>query len=109
MTRHAVDRANERYAADVTAGDIANALCDIQHGRAILAARKRDGTSEWLVTVHGQTMRAVLCAAGDAIVTMLPKLPRREVFLRQHARSKGTVWGPRPEPRRKRGIIEEMD
>jgi len=109
MTRHARDRASERYEVDVTPGDIANALCDIQHGRAILAARKRDGTSEWLVTVCGQTMRAVLCPSADAIVTMLPKLPHREVLLRQHARRKGTVWGQRPEPRRMCSNIEEMD
>lgn len=108
MTRHARDRATERYGVRVTAGDILHALCDIQHGRAILAKRNRDGTSEWFVSVNGQTMRAVLCAAGDAVVTVLPTRPNRDEILRRNSRRKGQVWG-KPEPRRQRDIIKEMD
>lgn len=109
MTRHARSRAAERYEVDVTAGDIANALCDIQNGRAILARRRNNGTSEWLVTVNGQTMRAVVCPSADAIVTMLPPQPHREELLRRYAKRKGAIGGLRPKQRRTRGIIEELD
>ena len=53
-------------------------------------------------------MRAVLCAAGDAVVTVLPTRPNRDEILRRNSRRKGQVWG-KTVPRRKRGIIEEMD
>lgn len=108
MTLHAKVRAFQRFGIAASSADISAALCDIQHGRAILARRKPDGTSEWLVSLADRTMRAVLAASGDAILTILPTGKNERLLAERNASRKGFARG-KPEQRRHRGIMEDID
>ncbi|MCC7348106.1 MAG: hypothetical protein IT538_11965 [Variibacter sp.] len=60
------------------------------------------------MTLRDRTVRAVLAASGDAVLTILPTGKNAKLLAERNASRKGFVWG-KPEPRRQRGIMEDID
>lgn len=109
MTRHARQRAAERFGVAANEADISQLLLDVQQGRAVLMARMPDGQTHWLVNLAGKPVRAILNRAADCVLTVLPLVKMRSTIRSKYAQRRGGIYG-RPEPRRQRGINgEDLD
>jgi hypothetical protein len=108
VSRHACQRAAERYGISADAGDVRELLADIQHGRAVLLARLPDGKSYWLGKLVGVPVRAVVVATGDAIATVMPLRRLTRTIEARHREHRGLV-NSKPARGRQPRTMEDME
>lgn len=105
MTRHARDRARERFGLTLDRALSDRIFLAIGQGKAILSRRDPDGSEQWIVQVDGQKLRVVL-TASSRIKTVMPASPNKAAHQQMSDRRKGLI-DRKPEPRRQRGIPQE--
>ena len=77
VTPHAVARAAERYGVKLAADTAAALAGRIAARRSLLVRRNKDGSERHLVDHAGLAMLAVWDPVKAAVITFLPRDPRR--------------------------------